>query len=356
MGNADATAARTVVDGLIAVCDGDPEPLRTGGVHAANVTVIDYQAGLEQGFDQLCAWLRRVNQPGSGWRLVREVGDIQRARHDGQVGLIMGWQNTLPLGSQLDRIDGFHALGVRIMQLTYNEANVLADGCGEARAGGLTALGRAAVQRLNEVGVSIDLSHCAEATVIEACSISDKPVLLTHANAKAIHARARNKSDAALRAVAATGGVIGVSVHGFLNWGGDPSRRPSLADFVRHARHIAEVVGAEHLAIGTDLACVQSTAAVQQVLDASASRYGGMVGAYVAAFGNDLAGRYPPDVPSPREFPRILDALRDGGFTERELDGIAGGNLMSALDQAWRVAGRCRAAGAPDHGAEPAKP
>lgn len=329
------THHRTIVDALIAYSDGDPEPLRAGGVHAANVTVVGYQADLEQAFDEVCAMIRLINRPQSGWQLIKTVHDVYEARESGKVGLIMGWQNAKPLETQLDRIDGFYALGVRVLQLTYNEANVLGDGCGEKRGGGLTAFGLSAVKRMNEVGMAIDLSHCSEQTILDACAVSTKPVLLTHANAQAIQPRVRNKSDVALRAVAATGGIIGISVHGFLNWDGNPSHPPTLVDVARHARHVANLVGIEHLALGTDLVCVQSTQTVQKVLNSTAKANSGEVAEYVAAFGNELAGRYPQEASSPREFTNILEALKDAAFTEREIDAIAGGNLIAALRQIW---------------------
>ncbi len=334
-GNHMSSASRIVIDGLIFHGDGNAEPLKSGQVTAANITVAPYLEGMVPAFDAMARWLAAAADPANGWRVVRTVDDITAARDEGRSGLIMGWQNMLPIESNIERIHAFHAMGLRIAQLTYNEANLIADGCGETRGAGLTDFGRKVVQTLNRVGVAIDLSHCSEATVQETAELSSKPVLLTHANAKAVDLRVRNKTDASIRAVADTGGVIGVSIHGFLNWNGDPKHPPTLDNFIKHVRYIADMVGVEHLGIGTDFACIQDPAQVEAILNLSRN-YPGPAGVFINAFGNRLADRYPSDTPTPREFPLILQALERAGFSRQEVDGIAGGNFMRVFAQAWQ--------------------
>lgn len=326
---------RLVIDALVYFCDGDPAPLRAGGVTAANVTVTDMRHGLEATFDGLADWLDRLAQPQSPWLLVRTADDIVRAHYSGRTGLIMGWQNTLPLGANPRRVRAFHALGMRVMQLTYNEANAIGDGCSEPRSGGLSLLGRDLVAELNRVGVAIDLSHCSEATAAEAARLSTRPVLLTHANAKAVDMRPRNKTDETIRAVAATGGVVGASIHGLMNWDNDPRHPPTLGNFVRHVRHVADLVGVEHVGVGTDFAAVGDEASVRGILEMTAHRYASAAGSYVAAFGNSLAARYPAETPNPRHWPRIVEALEQGGFRASEVDRIVGGNLLRAFREIW---------------------
>lgn len=335
MPSAVPVPGRLVVDGLVYFCDGDPAPLIAGGVAAANVTVTHMQDGLEATIDGLAEWLDRLAEPDSRWLLVRTAGDIARARASGKAGLIMGWQNTLPLGQEVKRVRLFHALGLRVMQLTYNEANPAGDGCSESRNGGLTNFGRELVAEMNRVGMAIDLSHCAEATTIEAARASARPVLLTHANAKAVNLRPRNKSDAALKAVGASGGVVGACIHGLMNWDNDPEHPPTLENFVRHARHIANLVGVEHVGVGTDFAAVSDDEKVRHILDMTANQYSAATGSYVAAFGNTLAGRFPKETPSPHHWPRIAEALERGGFTPADVDRIVGGNLVRVLGEIW---------------------
>ncbi len=329
-------APRTpVIDGLVYLCDGDPAPLREGGVTAANITVTDMFWDLERTFEALGEWNRTVAAPGSGWRLVRRADDITAAQAEGTTGLIMGWQSIYPLGARIERVAAFHAMGVRVMQLTYNEANLAGDGCVEERGGGITRFGHKLVKEMNDVGVAIDLSHCGDRTALEAAKISTRPVFLTHANAKAIDNRVRNKQDDTIRAVADTGGVIGASIHGFMNWDGTREHPPTLANFVRHARYVADLVGVEHVGIGTDFTALRNEADAQRVLDMSKNSYPETGGIFAAAFGNSSAGRYPPETPTPRQFPRILEALREGGFSASEVDAIGGGNFLRAFRAVW---------------------
>lgn len=329
-----ASSSRIVIDGLVFHGDGNPEPLLTGGVTAANITVAPYLEGMQSAFDNMSRWHRLATAPDSKWRLVLQAQDIRAAKQEGKAGLIMGWQNTWPLDANLDRITGFHALGLRVAQLTYNEANFVGDGCGETRGGGLTDFGRKVVAELNRLGIAIDLSHCSEQTVQETTAMTSQPVFLTHANAKAVDARVRNKTDEAIRAVAKTGGVIGASIHGFLNWSGDPKQPPTLENFVKHVKYLGNLVGFEHVGIGTDFACLQDTAEVDRILELS-KNYPGPAGVFINAFGNRLVDRYPPQTPSPREFPRIIEALERGGLTAAQVDGIAGGNFLRAFEQVW---------------------
>jgi membrane dipeptidase len=330
-----AAHPRIVVDGLVYFCDGDPAPLRAGGVTAANVTVTDMLDGLEPTFDGIAEWLERIAAPDSPWLLVREASDIGLAKASGRTGLIMGWQNTLPIGRNLKRVRAFHALGVRVVQLTYNEANFVGDGCSEPRNGGLSLFGRELVGELNRVGVAIDLSHCSEATATEAARLSKRPVLLTHANAKSVNPRPRNKTDETLKAVAATGGVIGASIHGLMNWDNDPAHPPTLENFVAHVRHIANLTGIEHVGVGTDFAAVSDDEKVRHILDMTANQYSSATGTYVAAFGNTLAGRFPKETPSPHHWQRIVEALERGGFKASDVDRVVGGNLIRAFGEIW---------------------
>jgi len=330
-----APHAAPVIDGLVYFCDGSPAALAAGGVDAANVTVTDMFWDLRRTFEEMGRWRERVARPDSGWRLVESADDILAAKAERQTGLIMGWQSITPLEGRIEPVAAFHALGLRVVQITYNEASAAGDGCIEERGGGLTRFGRALVAELNRVGIAIDLSHCGERTAYEAARASEKPVFLTHANAKAIDNRVRNKEDDTIRAVAATGGVIGVSIHGFMNWDGDRNHPPSLENFVRHARYVADLVGVEHVGIGTDFSAVLDDESVRSILNMSKSSYPETGGVFAAAFGNDSKGRYPKETPTPREFPRILEALAQGGFTPREVEAIGGGNLLRAFGHAW---------------------
>lgn len=326
----------TIVDGLIFWSDGTSESLQDGNVSAANVTVCGFQSDFITACNELARWHHRISLPTSSWQLVRGVDDILAAKRNGRVGLIMGWQNLRPIEDKLERLAFFHAAGVRIMQLTYNERNFVADGCLEPEQSGLSALGARAVKEMNRLGIAIDLSHVGERASYEVIDRSEAPVLLTHANAKAVIDAPRNKSDDLIKRVAAKGGTIGATIHGFMCWNGDPKQRHRLVDYVAHINYLRDLVGVDHVAIGTDFPAVGANNRAADVLEQTASRYPSISQPYAAAFGNSLAARYPEDCRSPSELSRLTEVLMNAGWSEADLRALYGANLMRVLAGIWK--------------------
>ncbi len=331
-------AEATVIDGLLFHGDGDVGELRQANVAAANITVCDFEADFTEACDAIARWLGCVSRGDGDWRLIERVEDIGAAAAAGQVGLIMGFQNARPIEDQLDRIDLFHRMGVRVIQLTYNDRNFLGDGCLEPSDGGLSALGHRAVERMNALGVAIDLSHVGERTSLMAAEASSRPVLATHMNARALADWPRNKSDEVIRAVAATGGTIGVSLYGPLLWDGRPGRPPQLEDLVRQADHVAGLVGIEHVSFGTDFYAVGDAAAYGAAADMDSELVNPAAAAYAAAFGNELAGRYPAGCQRLADLGRMTEAFIRSGWSTEDVKALLGGNLMRALGDIWSQA------------------
>lgn len=324
-----------IVDGLGFGSDGYAGALLAGNVAAINITVADVTGDFELCCDNMATWCARLDEPDSPWRLVLETADIAAAKAAGKVGLIMGWQNMRPVADRLERLTLFRRLGVRVMQLTYNERNFVGSGCLEKEDTGLSAFGRAAVRDMNRLGIAVDLSHVAERTCLDAVAASERPVLITHANAKAVRDVPRNKSDAVIKAVAATGGVIGASVYGPMCWNGDPSRRPNLSDFVRHLEHVVELVGIDHVSLGTDFPIVSDLSKVTHIIERTMKRYAGNVNSYAAAFGNDVRTRYLSDCGSSADLPNLTRLLVARGWKEADIRAFLGGNLVRALGRIW---------------------
>ncbi|MHB1219264.1 MAG: dipeptidase [Alphaproteobacteria bacterium] len=324
-----------IVDGLGFGSDGHAGDLIAGNVAAINITVADVTGDFELCCDNMATWCARLDAPDSAWRLVLETKDIAAAKAAGKVGLIMGWQNMRPIGDRLERLTLFRRLGVRVMQLTYNERNFIGCGCLEPTDSGLSAFGKSAIAEMNRLGIAIDLSHVAERTCLDAVAASGKPVLITHANAKSVRDVPRNKSDAVIKAVAGTGGLIGASVYGPMCWNGDPSRRPILSDFARHLEHIVGLVGIEHVSLGTDFPIVGDLAKVNHIIARTMARYPGNVNTYAAAFGNDVRTRYLSDCASPAELPNLTRALAARGWREADIRAVLGENLVRVLGAIW---------------------
>lgn len=183
------------------------------------------------------------------------AADVQAARAAGRRSFIFT-TNGVPLSLQeqdgedeLRYIRIFRLLGVRMMHLTYNRQNVLGSGCAERQDGGLSELGRAAIDQMHRQGVLVDLAHCGLQTSLEAAQHACKPVIISHATCLALREHCRGKSDAVMRAVAKTGGVMGIAaIPAFLGGSGD------LNALLDHIDHAVRVMGVDHVAIGTDVA------------------------------------------------------------------------------------------------------
>jgi len=183
-----------------------------------------------------------------------DPADIQRAGEEGKHCYYMS-ANGVPLANrhqypeeELRFIQTFFQLGTRMMHLTYNRANAIGDGCGEARNGGLTDFGRAVIKEMNRVGVIVDAAHCGEQTSLDAARCSDRPMVVSHSMCRALVDHARAKSDEVVRAVADSGGFIGiVALATFLK------RSYDLNAMLDHLAYAIDTFGADHVAIATDV-------------------------------------------------------------------------------------------------------
>ena len=186
-----------------------------------------------------------------------EAKDVHQAKQAGRFGFCYT-TNGVPLPVSWETAaDGlrfiaiFRQLGVRMMHLTYNRRNVLGDGCAEPANAGLSDFGRQAVAQMNRDGVIVDLAHTGEQTCLDVAACSEKPVVVSHATCRALHEHYRGKSDAVLKAVAQTGGVVGIcAIPDFLGGSGD------IRALLDHVDHAVRIVGDEHVAIGTDVSVI----------------------------------------------------------------------------------------------------
>jgi membrane dipeptidase len=242
---------------------------------------------------------------------VDSVDDLDCARDLGRVGLLLGFQNSDHFAEVAD-VERFHALGQRVSQLTYDRRNRIGSGCREAVDEGLSAFGAEVVAAMNRVGMVVDVSHCGERTTLDAFAASSRPVLVTHANCRAlVPGHPRCKPDALLRALAAQGGVIGITaVRAFVR----QPELPTLDDLLDHFEHVARVAGVEHVGIGSDVD-----------VDGRDPRTGRPRPAY-AIEGLDHA----------RRTVTIVDGLLRRGWTEADVRLAIGGNFRRALAEVWR--------------------
>ncbi len=262
---------------------------------------------------------------------VLSAADIGRADKEKKCGVIFGFQNSEMFAGDPARASVFRDLGVRIVQLTYNIRNAAGDGALVAENRGLTDFGRKLVAALNEKKLLVDLSHAGEKTTMEAIAASSAPIAITHTGCAAIAAHPRSRGDAELRALSEKGGVAGIYFMPFLT----PGRQQMAADVVAHIEHAVNVMGEDHVGIGTD-------GSVSPIDDMEA---------YMTAHRADIAERRKqgisapnesedvitlvPDLMGPAMFERLASLLAARGYKEGRIEKILSGNFLRLFGEVW---------------------
>jgi membrane dipeptidase len=254
-------------------------------------------------------WNRLIDSHPQALLRIDSAADFARVKEEERLGLLLGFQNSNHF-TQPDDVARFHALGQRVSQLTYNERNRLGSGCTDPEAGGLSKFGATIVSAMNRQGMAIDISHCCDRTSLDAVDASTRPVLITHSNCRALVHHPRCKSDEVIRAVAAKGGIIGITVLPMMVSRG---RAASLDDVLDHFDHATRLVGVEHVGLGSDTD-----------LDAIDPRTRRVRSGYGV---RGLRHEY-------RVF-EIAEGLLRRGYSADDIAGILGGNFQRALARIW---------------------
>jgi microsomal dipeptidase-like Zn-dependent dipeptidase len=305
------------------------EQLQAGGVHAIHVTVA-YHENFRETVTNLIEWNRRFEQFSRHILPGRSADDVRQAQASGRTAVFFGLQNCSPMEDDLGLIEVLYGLGVRFMQLSYNHVGPLATGwVDEDDDEGITDLGRQAIAEMNRTGLAIDMSHSAERSTLEAIDLSGRPVAISHANPRAWCATGRNKSDAVLKALAARDGMLGFSLYPRHLEGGSDC---TLESFCTMAARTAELIGAEHLGIGSDLCQDQPDAVVRWMRTGVWEENADAVDATRSAM------RF-PDQPawfrSNLDMPGIAEGLRAIGFAPDEVAGVMGMNWLRFFEHAF---------------------
>ena len=300
--------------------------LHDGGVTAINATSVVWE-NYREAMDNTKSWLRRFRTYEDVIVQARSAKDILQAKEDGKVGVVLGWQNASPIESDLDRLALFYELGVRIIQVTYNERNLLGNGCFERIDEGLSNFGIDAVKEMNELGILIDLSHVGDRTTLETVALSEQPVAFTHANARAFFDHPRNKTDEALDLLAQRGGVIGANAFpAHLSTGFEST----LQDYVDSIDYLVERLNVDHVGIGTDFCQDQPKAFFDWIF----SQQGTKPKERVVPYPDPHA--HPVDLETPDKFSNIARELFDRGYEAEDVTKILGGNWLRLFQQVWK--------------------
>jgi membrane dipeptidase len=312
------------------------DDIRVSGLTCLHLTVGEVgtmppDEAYQQAVTSIERWEAEVDRHPATLLRVRSVTDIQAAKASGRTGLMYGFQDGVSFESDLERLETFHRLGIRVIQPTYNRRNRLGDGCMEPNDAGLSQLGHEAIERMNGLGILVDLSHCGRVTAAQATRRSARPVAFTHTGCAALADHPRNRTDAELRAVAGTGGVAGIYVMPYLAGG----RQPTADDVVRHIEHAVNVAGEEHVSIGTD-GTLSAVALTPEFVKSFTDNVARRKAAGIAAPQESADGYlFANELNTPRRFEQLADRLSLHGHSDDRIEKILGANLMRVLGATW---------------------
>ena len=302
--------------------------VRQSGITAINYTVSE--PTFEATVSSIAALEMLVEQHPDIFLIARRHSEIARAKHENKIGILPGFQYTAFLEENPDRIEMFRRLGVRIMQLTYNNRSIFGDGCLEPGNAGLSKAGIAAVKKMNDLGVAVDLSHSGYRTTSDGIAESAKPVLITHSGCAAVYPHPRNKPDEILKSLADRGGYFGVYLMPYVVASPTVPTREHVLDHVVHA---INVCGVDHVGIGSDGSIQKTILTTEQK----------------AAFDQDIARRkklgigapgedrypYVPDLNGPDHMEIIATELAKRGQPASVIEKVLGANFQRVIGEIW---------------------
>jgi membrane dipeptidase len=257
----------------------------------------------------------------------RTGADVRLARETNRTAIFYGFQNPSPIEDDIRLVEILHTLGARFMQLTYNNQSLLGTGCYEANDSGITRMGKEVIEEMNRVGLVVDMSHSAEQSTLDAIEISSRPIVVTHANPAFWEPALRNKSDAILKGLGETGGMLGFSMypHHLKDKG-----ECSLQSFCEMIARTAELMGVDHIGLGSDLCQDQPDSVVEWM------RVGRWTKNVDYGEGSASNAGFPP-MPGwfndNRDFGNIEQGLRDAGFSDEDTGKIMGDNWLRFFDE-----------------------
>jgi len=305
----------------------DFKPYKESGIHVfhcsigvggpdAYVECLKYIASHNSLIARHSDWFIRIDTPAR----------LDEVKSSGKVGLLIGLQDSDHFRKP-DDVDFFYGQGQRVSQLTYNARNLIGNGSTERRDEGLSDFGVAIVERMNKVGMAVDVSHSGDKTTLDAFEVSKKPVLITHSNCRSLNPNhPRCKTDEAIKAMAARGGVMGITeVRMFVS----PKEPTGVDSMLDHFDYVKKLVGVEHIGIGSDIDLLGYDALPPEELKGLKASYKGSYGFRdkVDLDGYNFAKR-PLD---------LAEGLLHRNYSEANVEAILGGNFRRVLKEIWTV-------------------
>jgi membrane dipeptidase len=262
--------------------------------------------------------------------IARRVEDFEKAHREGRIAMVLHLEGPPRVGEDLLKIDILYGLGVRCMGIAYSRGNEFGSGIADKHDRGLTDLGYEYVERLNKLGIAIDLAHAGDRTSLEVIEASKTPVLITHAGARALWPSKRMKPDQVIQALAEKNGVFGIEAapHTTIT---RKNPKHTIESIMEHFQYIENLVGIDHVAFGPDTLFGDHVALHKVFMSYLAIKT-------VAQEGLPEYPRveYVDGLENPSQFPNIVRWLVKNGYSDQEISKVIGGNILRVLRQAWR--------------------
>ena len=304
------------------------EALAKTGYSGFQATLLNRNT-LEGALGELNTWQRRIAEHPEKFRLATRADDFLSAKQNGQVAVLLGFQDCVMIGKNVDNLDVLHELGTRCLQLTYNYRNFLGNGCLERVDGGLSDFGIEAVTRMNELGILVDLSHCGPQTSLDGIAFSNLPAAFTHTMCESIYRdHPRAKTDEQIRAMAEKGGMTGITMIGYFV-GPDPGGETTIENYINHIDHAVNIAGIDHVGMSSDFAIrgISPWATKETWYEPR-----------LEVFKPSYKVRWPPWIPEldmPERFWNVTQALSRRGYSEDDIEKLLGANWVNLFSQVF---------------------
>lgn len=305
----------------------DLQPFKESGINVIHPAIgIGGMSSYETALQIFAFWNGFIANHDQHFMRIDSAADLERVKTSGKLGVILGLQNSDHFRKP-DEVDFFRNLGQRISQLTYNSRNFIGSGSTERSDDGISDFGASIIERMNKVGMAVDVSHCGDRTTLDAFEISKTPVLVTHSNVRAlVNGHPRCKTDEAIKKVGEAGSVMGITGVRMFVKVDEPTTIEHVLD---HFDHVRKLIGPEHLGVGSDIDLYGYDSMPPELNKMLRASYKGSYGF-----------REKIDIEGLNHHKRMFD-LTEGlirrKYNDNEIRGILGGNFARVLKKIWTV-------------------
>ncbi len=312
-----------VIDALVTTRDWDEESYKIAGIAGYTGLGTSLSSGsMKAALTDLDEWNQRIKQNPDKYIRAESAADFREAKRKGKLAVFLGFQNATMFGNSLDGIKTLYDAGTRWIQLTYNARNLLGDGCTERTNAGLSDFGIEAVERMNELKIIIDLSHCGKQTTMDGIKFSKTGPCFNHSMCETLYPNhPRAKTDEQIKAMANKGGVLGINALGYMI-GPDPGGETTIETYVDHIDHAVKVGGIDHVGLATD-----NTIEGMQPWATKKDWYEPRL----ISFKPSYQVRWPawiPKLDTPDRFKNVTQILDKRGYSTGEIEKILGLNWL----------------------------